>query len=128
VFQRFVSTPVVIEGVPLAVTLLEFVLKNNICKAMRNIDLQILPGFGLDTGTDAPGAATKGGSTAGKSRCIFYINNRDRVVLHMPMPLQFIAPQFDGATVLVPGEFRLGGVEYRYPSSAFYYDSVSSTD
>ena len=127
-FQFFAVTPVVINGVALSMTILQWLKLNNVAKAIRNIDLNIVPGFGLDTGTGAPGQATKGGSSGGKSRCVVYVNNRDRVVMHISLPLQFIAPQFQGATVLVPGETRLGGVEFRYPSSAFYYDSVLSTD
>lgn len=102
-------------------TLLQFLLKNNVAMATRNQPLSIGPLFGLDTA----GAATKGGVISGSnSRVVAYVKHVDRVVYHIPMPLRFLAPQYVNARVKIVGEYRLGGVEFRYPMSAFYLDKV----
>jgi hypothetical protein len=123
-FNVFATTPVVLAGgTVIAPTILAYLKANCLGKQLvgESFNMTILPGFGLDKA----GAATKGGTPGGNnSRCVCYVNNIDRVVFHIPMPQTFVAPQFQGAVVLVPGETRVGGVEFRYPASAFYLDKV----
>lgn len=102
-------------------TVIEFLKKNNICKATANIDLNIYPLPGLETA----GAATKGGSVTGSnSRVVFFVRNQDRLVFHVPMALRYAAPQYVNLAVKVPGEARCGGLEVRYKQSMFYLDNV----
>ena len=48
----------------------------------------------------------------------------DKVVGHIPMPLKFTEPQRKGRGFEVPGEFKCGGIEFRYPGSARYADGI----
>lgn len=102
-------------------TILEFLLKNNISKAERGINLTIGPCHGAATA----GAATTGGAVSGaNSRVVFYIKRPDMLRFHVPMPLQFQAPQLKDLSIRVPGELRLGGLELTYTKSMFYMDKV----
>jgi hypothetical protein len=102
-------------------TLLQFLLKNNVAMATRNQPLTIGPAWKLDVA----GAATKGGAVSGaNSRVVAYVKHPDRLIYHVPMPLRFLAPQYINARVKIVGEYRVGGVEVRYPMSMFYMDNV----
>lgn len=94
-------------------TLLQFIKENNVAKVDRGIDLNFTPGYGLDTA----GA----GSTA---RMLLYVKSQQRLVMHIPMPLRFLAPQLVGLSVQIPGEYKYSGVEWRYPKSAYYMDNI----
>lgn len=94
-------------------TILEFVKKNNIAKQQRGTDINFVAGYGLET---AGAGATK--------RAMFYVKNPLRLVMHIPLPLRFLAPQFQGLAVEVPGEYKYSGVEVRYPKSAYYMDNL----
>lgn len=94
-------------------TILNFIKQNNIAKVQRGVDINFTPGFGLDTG----GA----GSTR---RMVGYVKSDTRVVMHIPLPLRFLAPQLQGLSVQVPGEYKYSGVEFRYPKSAYYMDNI----
>jgi len=60
----------------------------------------------------------------GTARMVAYRRAPDVLKLHIPMPLQFLAPQQDVFTFLVPGMFRLGGVDIRLPGAVRYYDAI----
>lgn len=94
-------------------TILQYVKENNIAKVERNIDINFTAGYGLDTG----GA----GST---KRMLGYVKSDMRLVMHVPLPLRFLAPQLIGLSVQVPGEYKYSGVEWRYPKSAYYMDGL----
>ena len=47
-----------------------------------------------------------------------YSKDPDKVIMHIPMPLRFTEPQRKGRGYEIPGEFKIGGVEFRYPASA----------
>lgn len=94
-------------------TVLEFLKKNNIAKQQRNVDIKFDVGFGLDTA-----------GAGGTKRALFYVKNPQRLIMHIPMPLRFLAPQFQGLAVEIPGEYKYSGVEYRYPKSAYYMDGL----
>jgi len=57
-------------------------------------------------------------------RMMAYDMDVDKVVMHVPMPLRFTEPQRKGRGCEVPGEFKLGGIEFRYPGSARYADGI----
>lgn len=94
-------------------TVLQYLKENNIAKLQRGIDINFQPGYGLNTAGQ--------GSTA---RALFYVKNPNRLVMHVPMPLRFLAPQLVGLSVEIPGEYKYAGVEFRYPSSAYYMDGL----
>lgn len=65
-----------------------------------------------------------GAGAAATDRMMAYDKDMDKVVMHIPMPLRFIEPQRKGRGFEVPGEFKLGGIEFRYPGSARYADGI----
>lgn len=65
-----------------------------------------------------------GAGVGGVDRAMAYTNDSDKVVLHLPKLLSFKAPQEKGLGFIVPGDFTVGGVEFRYPMSALYADGI----
>lgn len=63
-----------------------------------------------------------GAGSGGTDRMVFYRNSDEVLKMHIPMSLTFIAPQPEGFRVIVPGMFRLGGVDVRLPKQIRYYD------
>lgn len=94
-------------------TILQYIKENNIAKVERNIDIEFVAGYGLDT----LGAG-------GTARMMLYVKSDTRLVMHIPLPLRFLAPQLRGLSVEIPGEYKYSGVEFRYPSSAYYMDGI----
>lgn len=94
-------------------TVLEYIKENNIAKVERGITLNFRSGYGLNT---AGAGATR--------RMMAYVRNSAKVKMHIPMELQFLAPQFTNLSVKVPGTYRYSGVEFRYPKSAAYQDGI----
>ena len=54
------------------------------------------------------------------SSMVVYSSNPDVMVMHIPLPLRFLPPQFLGLKVRVPGEYKLSGLEMRYPGAITY--------
>lgn len=94
-------------------TILQYVKENNLAKVQSGIDINFQPGYGLDT---AGINATR--------RMMFYVKSPLRLIMHIPLPLRFLAPQLQGLSVEVPGEYKYSGVEFRYPKSAYYMDGI----
>lgn len=94
-------------------TILQYLKENNLSKTERNIEVTFAPGYGL-----------KGAGVGGTNRMLGYVRDEGRVKMHLPMPLQFLAPQLEGLDVLVPGEYRYGQVHFYYPRSARYVDGI----
>lgn len=65
-----------------------------------------------------------GAGAGATDRMMTYTKDPDKVIMHIPMPLRFTEPQRKGRGFEVPGEFKLGGVEFRYPGSARYADGI----
>ncbi len=65
-----------------------------------------------------------GAGAAGTDRMMAYDKDIDKVVFHIPMPLRFTEPQRKGRGFEVPGEYKMSGVEFRYPGSARYGDGI----
>jgi len=65
-----------------------------------------------------------GAGSGSTDRMMAYTKDSDKVVMHIPMPLKFTEPQRKGRGFEVPGEFKIGGVEFRYPGSARYADGI----
>jgi hypothetical protein len=94
-------------------TVLEFLRQNNVYTARTGRPLTIRAARGLET----KGA----GSTM---RMVAYRRSPDVLKLHIPMPHQFLPPQVVGLNYLVPGIFRLGGLDIRRPSEVRYADGL----
>lgn len=71
-----------------------------------------------------PTPELSGAGAGATDRMMAYDYDPDKVVMHIPMPLRFTEPQRKGRGFEVPGEFKIGGVEFRYPGSARYADGI----
>lgn len=96
-----------------SLTILEFLRQNNVYTAVTGSPLTIRAARGLDT----RGA----GNTA---RMIAYRRSPEVLKLHMPMPLRFEPVQMRGFNFIVPGIFRLGGLDIRLPKEVRYADGI----
>lgn len=96
-----------------SMTVMEFVMKNNIFTATTGQALTIRASYRLST---LGASATR--------RMVAYRRSPDVVKMHIPMPLQFLAPQLSGLLYEVPGMFRIGGCEIRRPGSVRYSDGI----
>lgn len=94
-------------------TILAYVKENCLPKQQANIDVDIQPGWAL-----------KGGGAGGTNRFMVYTKSNTKLVMHLPLPFRFLAPQPVGLSVEVPGEYKYSGVEFRYPKSAAYFDGI----
>lgn len=103
-------------------SVLEFLMKNNLCAA-NGKPFNIVAGYGLDNNTAGSPSSTAG-SGGGNTRALYFVKNPLRVLMEIPLPQRFLAPQLVNFDVLVPGEYKYSGVEFRYPSSALYQDGV----
>lgn len=92
-------------------TVLEFIRMNNVYTAMTGTPLNIRGLRGLLTAGS--------GSTA---RMIAYRNAPDVLKLHIPMPHRFLPVQVRGLQFMVPGVFRVGGLDIRLPKAVNYAD------
>ncbi len=59
-------------------------------------------------------------------RMIAYSRRPDVLKLHLPMPHRFMPPQQVMLEFIVPGVFRLGGLEIRRPKAIRYLDGITS--
>jgi len=71
-----------------------------------------------------PVSELTGAGVGNANRMMTYDKDIDKVVMHIPMPLRFTEPQRKGRGFQIPGEFKIGGVEFRYPGSARYGDGI----
>lgn len=92
-------------------TVLEFFMLNNLFTSVTKQQLDVRPVLEL---------ATAG--VNGVYRMVAYEKNQDNLVMKMPMSWRSVAPQPNGLKVEVPAEYKFGGVEFRYPTSAHYRD------
>lgn len=95
-------------------TILEFLKANNILTAEKGIPLEIVSVKWLDKGL-LPGATY--------DRMAAY-SQRPEFVRFPMVPLQPVAPQYQGIWVKVPYFGSLGVVEYVYPETAGYRDGI----
>lgn len=95
-------------------TVLSFILRTNVYTALTGQQLMIRGSRLLDTA----GAS----STA---RMVAYLRDPDVLKLHIPMPLRFLGVYQDGPLRwVVPGVFRMGGLDIRQPKAVVYRDGI----
>lgn len=97
-----------------SLTVLEFLRKNNTYTAMTGQPLTIRGVRGLET---AGAGVTQ--------RMIAYRRDPQVLKLHIPMPHRFLPVYQDGPLHwVVPGVFRLGGLDIRRPKEVRYIDGI----
>ena len=101
-------------------TILEFFKKNNLYTTMTGSELRIFPRLQLSASV----LAANGVSNGGKDRMMAYELNDDNLGMVNPIPWRPLAPQMKNLTVIVPAEYKISGVEFRYPFSAAYRDHL----
>lgn len=95
-------------------TVLEWLLRHNIYTMQTNQPLTIRAVRGLETAGEG-----------GVGRMVAYRRDPRVVRMHIPMPHQFLGPVTpNNIKFFVPGIFRLGGVEFRKPGAARYFDNI----
>ncbi len=97
-------------------TILEFFKKNNLYTTMTGAELRIFPRLQLSASV----LAANGVSNGGKDMMMAYELNDDNLGMVNPIPWRPLAPQMKNLTVIVPAEYKISGVEFRYPFSAAY--------
>lgn len=58
------------------------------------------------------------------NKSMVYSSKPEVMVMHIPMPLRFVAPQPINLKVRVPGEYKLSGLEVRYPGACIYRTGI----
>ena len=95
-------------------TLLAFLRENNTYTAMTGQPLTIRAVRVLETA-----------GAAGVNRMVAYRRNPQVLKLHVPMPHRFLPTYQDGPlNFVVPGVFRLGGLDIRRPKEVRYGDGI----
>lgn len=94
-------------------TLLDWVKAHNIAMTERGQQIELVAVAGL-----------QGAGTGGTNRALFYVKRPDRLVMHIPMSLRFLAPQAIALMTKIPGEYKYSGIEWYYPQSGYYMDGI----
>ena len=101
-------------------TVLEFFKKNNLYTTTTGQELRIFPRLQLSAAELAKGGVSNGG----KDRMMAYELNDDNLGMVNPIPWRPLAPQMKNLNIKVPCEYKISGVEFRYPFSAAYRDHL----
>lgn len=94
-------------------TVLEFFLKNNIYTALTGRTPRVVPRLQL-----------VGAGVGGKDRMMAYELNDENLGMVNPIPWRALAPQMKGLNIETPCEYKISGVEFRFPFSGCYRDHV----
>lgn len=95
-------------------TAYEYILRNNVYTMSTGQPLTIRTVRGLNTA-----------GAAGESRMVTYRRDPSVLKLHIPMPHRFLPVYQTGAlNMVVPGVFRLGGLDVRRPLEMRYTDGI----
>jgi hypothetical protein len=123
--------------VPVGTTLLDFLKEHNLSKTLRGVEIKF-HGIPVDPDSSAAGSSLDyagvlkhDGSAIGatpSSRVVYWVRKPERLVMHQPLTLTFLAPQPRGTDVIVPGRYRFTPVDVRYPKMMYYQDCVLTAD
>ena len=97
------------------ITILNFIKENNVYTALTGRPLRVIAIRGLENVTGVSG-----------QRIMAYMRDPQALKFHLPMSFRFFAPQLNMFTYVVPGMFRLGGLEVRLPGSMRYLSNVDT--
>lgn len=95
-------------------TVLEFFRRNNNSTGVTGQPLDIRAVLWLN---DA--------GVGGVPRLMAYERNEDNLTMRMPIPWRSLPPQPTALRLDIPCEFKISGVEFRYPLSAAYRDVIA---
>lgn len=112
-WSKLATTPV--SDVNPDKTILALLRERNVYTEMTGQPLRIIPRLQL-----AQEELVKHDPTVTKDRMMAYEYNQENLVMHIPMMWRPIAPQVDGLKIRVPAEYKVSGVEFRYPLSGAY--------
>lgn len=101
-------------------TVLQFFLLNNLYTQLTGGQLRVVPRLQLTAANLAAGGVSNGG----KDRMLAYELNDENLGMVNPIPWRPLAPQLHNLKVKVPCEYKISGVEFRYPFSGAYRDSL----
>lgn len=95
-------------------TAFEYIMRNNVYTMTTGQPLTIRTVRGLNSA-----------GAGGTSRMVAYRRDANVLKLHIPMPHRFLPVYQDGAlNMVVPGVFRLGGLDVRRPKEMRYIDGL----
>lgn len=96
-------------------TILQFFMQNNLFTTTTGQPLRVFPRLQL-----------LGAGVGGADRMMAYELNDDNLGMCNPIPWRALAPQMVGLNIKVPCEYKISGVEFRYPFSGAYRDHLLS--
>lgn len=99
-------------------TIADYIRANNIYTVTTGQPLNIKPRLQLMAANLAAG----GVSNSNKDRMMAYEMNSENLSMVVPIPFRTLAPQLDNLKIKVPSEYKMSGVEVRFPFSAAYRD------
>jgi len=99
-------------------TILEYFKMNNLYTSITGRDLPVFSRLQLS----AAQLAANGVSNGNKDRMMAYELNDENLAMQVPIPWRSLAPQMHNLMVKVPCEYKISGVEFRYPFSGAYRD------
>lgn len=101
-------------------TVLRFFMLNNLYTQLTGQPIRVFPRLQLN----AAELAANGVSNGGKDRMMAYELNDENLGMVNPIPWRPLAPQTKDLNIKVPAEYKISGVDFRYPFSAAYRDHV----
>jgi hypothetical protein len=113
-YTRLVRTPLTVAGMPGGISILNFLLENNIGRN-QGIDVFI-----------APCRQCIGAGEGGLNRLVAYANHEDRVRINLTVPLKrhMTQPSVEQMGYLTAYVAQFGEVEWVYLQHAKYYDGI----
>lgn len=101
-------------------TVLQYLKENNVYTGLTGQPLRVEQRLQLS----AAQLAANGVSNGNKDRMMAYELNDENLGMQVPIPWRSLAPQMWNLSVRVPCEYKISGVEFRYPFSGAYRDHV----
>lgn len=101
-------------------TILQFFMLNNLYTTRTKQQITIEPRYQLE----ASELAANGVSNGGKDRMMAYEKNPRNLGMANPLPFRQTAPQIQGLNIAVDCEYKMSGVEFRFPFSGAYRDAL----
>lgn len=101
-------------------TIMQYLMDNNLYTTRTKQALTIEPRYQLE----AAELAAAGISNGNKDRLMAYEKNEQNLALANPLPFRQTAPQIQGLNIAVDCEYKMSGVEFRFPFSGAYRDAL----
>lgn len=111
-YAKMVSTPMS-ETFP-QMTIMEYFLKNNLYTTMTGREITVFARLQLTAAE-----RVKAGESDNDMMMAYELSDENLSMCN-PIPWRALAPQLKGLNIYVPAEYKISGVEFRYPFSAKY--------